>query len=73
MLHLELVTTAEDEKARMFEGDTEHGTAALRRLVDAYAGTLRIFCADSFFSSVKTAEILLTMDLKFIGAVKMEL
>ncbi len=27
MLPLELVTTAEDEKARAFEGDTVHGTA----------------------------------------------
>ncbi len=42
----------------------------MRRLVAAYAGTRRIVCADSYISSVETAEILLEMDLKFIGFVK---
>ncbi len=39
-LHLELVTTAEDEKARAFESDTAHGTAVSRRIV---AGLCRYF------------------------------
>ena len=42
MLHLELVSTAEDERDRAYENDILHGTAVLRRIVEPWAGTNRI-------------------------------
>lgn len=59
MLHLEMGTTAEDEKLRDFEGETAHGTSVLARLVAAYSGTKRIVCADLYSASVQSAEMLL--------------
>ena len=44
MLHLQLVSTADDERDRAYEGQMLHGTAVLRRLVEPWAGTHRIFC-----------------------------
>ncbi len=54
MLHLELVTTAEDEVRRSGESDSQmlHGTAIACRLVAPWAGSHRVVCADSYFASV---------------------
>lgn len=70
MMRLELVTTAEDEAEKDYEDEDAHGTAVIRRLVGPWSGSARIVCADSYFASVKTAEALLRMGLKFIGVVK---
>jgi Transposase IS4 len=73
MLNIRLVTTADDEARWTAEiGDTElgHGTALLSRLVQPWAGTGRIVCADSYFASVEAAEVMGGMCLKFIGVVK---
>ena len=71
MLHLELVSTAENETGRDFEGDGLHGTAVLKRVVKNWTGTGRIVCADSYYARVETCEEMERMGLKFIGVVKM--
>ena len=70
MLHLQLVSTADDERDRAYEGQMLHGTAVLRRLVEPWAGTQRIVCADSYFASVEAADEMRKIGLKFIGVVK---
>lgn len=70
MLPLELVTTSEDEKLKDLEGETEYGSAVLRRLYTAYFGTRRVVCADSHFESVQSTEMLLRLGLKLIEVVK---
>jgi Transposase IS4 len=73
MLNISLVTTSEDEAVRIMDeksGDIGHGTAVLARLVSPWAGSWRVVCADSYFSSVEAAKYLLRMGLKFIGVVK---
>ena len=42
----------------------------LCRLVQPWAGSRRIVCADSYYASVETAEALKSMGLEFIGIVK---
>lgn len=69
-MRIEIVTTAEEEAQKEFEGDHLHDAAVLRRLVKPWAGTSRTVCADSYFASVYTTEMLLKMGLKFIGVVK---
>ena len=70
MLRIELVTTQEEAARRMYEGEHQHGTAVLRRLVAPWAGSERVVCADSYYASVCTAETLQRMGLKFIGVIK---
>jgi hypothetical protein len=73
MLRVRVVSTAEDEHLRAQEegwSDIMHGGAVLLKLVENFAGSKRIVCADSYFSSVDTAEQLDMMGLKFIGVVK---
>jgi Transposase IS4 len=70
MLQLKLVVSREDENFESMEEDMLHGTKVLSELVAPWAGSKRIVCADSYFSSVQAAEHLLSMDLKFIGVIK---
>jgi hypothetical protein len=70
-LRLKLVVAAEDDAAAITEdADMLHGTRVLAELVSPWAGSSRVVCADSYFSSVQAAEQLLSMGLKFIGIVK---
>ena len=70
MLHLELVSTAQDEATRTYEGDMLHGTAVLRHTMEPWPGTNRIVCADSYFASVEAADEMAKIGLRFIGLVK---
>jgi len=72
MLRLHLVTTAADQHANMSAEESQvlHGTAVLQRLVGPWAGSDRIVCADSYFSSVEAALALKGMGLRLIGVVK---
>jgi hypothetical protein len=72
MLRLKLVKSAEEEGANiaMDHNGLPHGTSVLKFLVEPWAHTNRIVCADSYFASVTTARVLLGMGLKFIGVVK---
>lgn len=70
--NLRLVTAAKYRCAtHADEGDDlPHGTVILMELVCRWAGTMRIVCAGSYFSSVPAAKKLLAMGLRFIGVVK---
>jgi len=72
MLRLHLVTTAADQHAHLSADESRllHGTAVLHRLVGPWAGTERIFCADSYFASVEAALSLKAAGLRLIGVVK---
>lgn len=72
MLRLRLVTTAADEHANTpaAEAGIAHGGAILMRLVQPWAGSGRIVCADSYFASLDTAQFLLAAGMRFIGVVK---
>jgi hypothetical protein len=73
MLHIRIVTTTEvDDRWTAEIEDTElgHGTASLSRLVQPWAGTGRVICADFLFASVEAAELTGRMVLKFIGVLK---
>jgi Transposase IS4 len=62
MLQLKLVVSAEDDAASVTD-DAEmfHGTRVLAELVSPWAGSGRLVFADSYFSSVQAAELLLVM------------
>ena len=70
ILKLEVVSTADDERRRAYEGTANHGTTVLRRLVEPWQGTNRTVCADSYFASVQSAVTLLKLGLHFTGVVK---
>ena len=57
-------------KRKRKRGEILYGTAVLKRRVSPWSGSHRIVCADSYFASVYVAEMLLKLDLKFIGVVK---
>ena len=72
---LKLVKTAEEDELNHEEDDDttllmNHGTAVLRELVEPWAHSQRVVCADSYFASVNTAEEMAKMGLRFIGVVK---
>lgn len=71
MLRLKLVKS-EEEAEGIAEGDAElaHGTRIAKFLVEPWAGSDQIVCADLYFASVATANALKTMGLRFIGVVK---
>lgn len=70
MLRMEVVTTAEDESKRPYEDLYNHGTAVLRRLVEPWAHSGRHVVADSYFSSVQSAKMMLDAGLQYTGVVK---
>jgi len=72
MLRLHLVTTAADQHSNMSAEESQvlPGTAVLQCLVGPWAGSDRIVCADSYFSSVEAALELKGMGLLLIGVVK---
>jgi Transposase IS4 len=71
MLRLKLVVSAEDDPVSVtYDAEMLHGTRVLAELVSQWAGSNRLVCADSYFSSVQAAEQLQVMGLKFIGVVK---
>ena len=55
-LRIETVVSAEETSQRDYEGDNSHGAAVLMRLVEPWFQNNRLVCADSFFSSVHSAE-----------------
>lgn len=70
MIGLEIVKSKADTAEKLYEDLMNHGPAVIRRLTAPWAGTNRIVCADSYFSSVATAEELSKVNLRFIGVVK---
>jgi hypothetical protein len=74
MMCLKLVKTAahDEEEAALQEDESGmlHGTKVLKSLVDKWAYTDRIVCADSYFASVSCADEMRRIGLKFIGVVK---
>jgi hypothetical protein len=69
MLHLKIVKTAEeeDQNTRMDENGLLHGISVL---VELWAFSDHIVCADSYFASVGAALELWCIGLHFIGVVK---
>jgi hypothetical protein len=53
-----------------YQHDMNHGTRVLMELVEPWFDSRRIVCADSYYSSVSTAQELLQRRLRFIGVVK---
>lgn len=72
MLKLRLVKSAalEEYHTQMNEEGIIHGAAVLKDLVINYANSNRIVCADSYFASVQTCEVMKRIGLRFIGVVK---
>lgn len=72
MLNLSVVVTAEHHQAGAADEDAglPHGAAVAKKLLCPWAGSKRVVCADSYFASVATALLLLSMGLRFIGVVK---
>ena len=62
MIRLEMVTTAEKTHNLEYDRECNHGTAVICRLVEPWGFTNRHVCADSFFSSVQTAENYMVWD-----------
>lgn len=69
LLKLKLVK-AISEDSHTLSDNLQHGTSILCELVEPWNNTNRIVCADSYFASVHTAEVLIEKGLKFIGVVK---
>jgi hypothetical protein len=71
-MRLHLVTTAEDELRRTVPSESGlfHGTVVLQRQISLWAGSNRIVCGDSYFSSVGAATHLRSLDIHFIGVFK---
>jgi hypothetical protein len=72
MIRLRLVKSTDDyDDNHENEGDAlPHGTKVLKYLVDPWCHSDQIVCADSYFSSVKTAEEMQKIGLHFIGVIK---
>jgi len=70
ILRMDVVMSAEETRGKAFESETTHGAAVTLRLVEPWFYTHRLVCADSYFSSVETAEILFKHGLRFTGVVK---
>lgn len=68
MMRLQLVTGVSDVNDTY--SDVVHGSIVLKRLVQPWAQFGRIFCVDSYFSSVQAAETLKKIGLNYIGLVK---
>lgn len=72
MLRLKIVKQADDDGQDDDGGTSElgHGTRIAKFLVEPWARSDRIVCADSYFASVSTANELRSIGLRFIGVVK---
>jgi Transposase IS4 len=84
MIRLRIVKTKEEEEENILqeaneqrgeddqtEDDELHGTMVFKYLVEPWCRRRpRVVCADSYFASVRTAEALFQMNLRFIGVVK---
>jgi Transposase IS4 len=77
MIQLRLVKTASETNSEEANADEVreresllHGTRILKELVEPWAHSDRVICADSYFSSVSAVEELTKMQLRFIGVVK---
>ena len=68
-LRMELVTTAEEEKQKLYEGGYKQETAVISRLVMQWTGRARVVCVDSYSASVETANTLNLMVVKFTGII----
>ena len=70
MIRLRLVKSAAIEDNYEDVAGVGSGTQILKFLVEPWLRTHRVVCADSYFSSVSTAEVLLAQQTRFIGVVK---
>ena len=70
IIRIENVVSAEDTALKDFESEPLHGTAVTLRLLQPWFHTNRVVCADSYFASVHTADLLYEKGLRFTGAVK---
>lgn len=72
LLQIHVRTTSDHHRATMQDDERGllHGTVVMMRLVSPWAGTARLVCADSYFSSVEAALTLKAAGLRFIGVVK---
>ena len=58
ILRLEIFTATDETREKDFEDAMPHGAAVVRRLVDPWISAKRTVCADSYFISVDTAQML---------------
>jgi hypothetical protein len=73
MIRLKIVKTAIEAEAlgtTVDESGVLHGSKVLKELIEPWAFTKRMVCADSYFASVGTAEELLKLQTWFNGVVK---
>ena len=72
MLHLLIFKSPEDSDLNRVENneDISRGTLILKPLLLLWDNARRGVCADSYFTSVLSAEELMQIGLKFIGVVK---
>lgn len=74
MMKLKLVKTAQHDREEDENAEDEdcmlHGTKVLKYLVESWAYSDRVVCADSYFASVGAAEEMKRLGLRFIGVVK---
>ena len=76
MIRLKLVkskreeNSIEDEQNNDEDDGINHGTKVLMDLVAPWTFTDRIICADSYFASKQSADMLMKFGLRFIGVVK---
>ena len=73
MISLRVVKTSNEEErnnTREHDDGQLHGTKVLLELVDKWAHSDRVVCADSYFVYVAAAKALKSIGLRFIGVVK---
>jgi heat shock protein HspQ len=71
MIQLLIVKTKKEQANQMtLEANENHGTAILKKLVNAWSFSERVVCADSYFASFNAVEHLRRIGLKFVGVVK---
>ena len=71
MLQLLIVKTKKEQSNTLdFVENETHGTTIIKKLVQPWAYSDRIVCADSFFASYNCAKVLKNIGFKFVGVVK---
>ena len=73
MISLRVVKTSIEEErnsTREHDNGMLHGTKILLELVDKWAHSDQVVCADLYFASVGAAKALLSIGLRFVGVVK---
>ena len=70
LLALELTKLAGETAELEHEDENQHGTATFLRLLKLWFHSNRHVCADCFFASVRTAQKLWELGLRFTGVIK---